>query len=287
MNTPTPNHKPEGAATTNNTAAVSSKVDEARKALLGFRRSIAKWAITAIATPYDSSRLRNMDAQIDDMPGLVHEEQLYLKQFVRTFGKKDRKRPRDRLLRDRATRGLVMEVRKRTAFLGYTWRRMRPHMPMMTAIARVDGVDGDVDAHQSGGDAGRRTARRGGLEGAFGAATAGAAAITAGAGAAGPSGGGAAVEGEARGEGGVESKYRYVSGVGWVGVNGDVHGVNVTPVPPKVVNGDPSALVDLGLDGNTKGEPYVVVPQAGYGGYGQWGDDVAALRALHRGMSWR
>jgi hypothetical protein len=58
-----------------------------------------------------------------------------LKRFVRLFGRKERKRPRDRLLRDRRTKKMVMEVRKQTAFLGYTWRRMRP-LPAFSPEAR-------------------------------------------------------------------------------------------------------------------------------------------------------
>ncbi|KAL2264383.1 hypothetical protein VTK26DRAFT_4851 [Humicola hyalothermophila] len=38
---------------------------------------------------------------------------------------RERKRPRDRLLRDTGTKAVAMEVRRRTAFLGYEWRRMR------------------------------------------------------------------------------------------------------------------------------------------------------------------
>lgn len=103
-----------------------AKAEEARLALRGLRRSVQKWALAAIATPYDNARLRDLDAQIEGLPGLALVERNLLRQFVRAFGRKDRKRPRDRLLRDRNTRGVVMEVRKKTAFLGYTWRRMRP-----------------------------------------------------------------------------------------------------------------------------------------------------------------
>ncbi|KAK9786936.1 putative Protein kinase domain-containing protein [Seiridium cardinale] len=38
-------------------------------------------------------------------------------------GKKERKRPRDVLLRDRQTKETVMGIRKQSAFLGYTWTR--------------------------------------------------------------------------------------------------------------------------------------------------------------------
>ncbi|KAK3498369.1 kinase-like protein [Neurospora crassa] len=97
----------------------------AKQALQGFRRDVEKWALTAIATPYDRNRLHNLDSQIDErFADLASEDREMLKQFVRVYGKKDRKRPRDKLLRDKNTKAVVMDVRKRTAFMGYTWRRM-------------------------------------------------------------------------------------------------------------------------------------------------------------------
>jgi hypothetical protein len=91
-----------------------------------FRRSLQKWAVAAISVPYDSARLHALDSQIEGFPGEDVMEKTRLKSFIRMFGKRDRKRPRDRLLRDKQTKAVVMNVRKRTAFLGYTWRRMRP-----------------------------------------------------------------------------------------------------------------------------------------------------------------
>ncbi|KAK4097916.1 kinase-like protein [Parathielavia hyrcaniae] len=73
-------------------------------------------------------------------------EQVHLREFVKRFcgggggpldsggggggrntsrREKERKRPRDRLLRDEAAKKVSLEVRKRTAFLGYEWTRMR------------------------------------------------------------------------------------------------------------------------------------------------------------------
>jgi hypothetical protein len=48
-----------------------------------------------------------------------------LKGFVKRYGRKEKKRPRDRLLRDRDFAPKVLELRKRGAFLGYTYRRIR------------------------------------------------------------------------------------------------------------------------------------------------------------------
>jgi protein-serine/threonine kinase len=91
----------------------------------GLRDSVQDFAMRSVAQRYDTVRLRNIDAEIHEYPDLTAGQRDFLRQFVRTFGRKERKRPRDRLLRDRKTKHVVMDVRKRTAFLGYTWRRMR------------------------------------------------------------------------------------------------------------------------------------------------------------------
>ncbi|KAK3341155.1 kinase-like protein [Lasiosphaeria hispida] len=180
-----------------------AKAEEARLALRGFRRSVQKWALTAIATPFDTTRLRNIDAQIDGMPGLLPAERTKLRHFVRAFGRKDRKRPRDRLLRDREVRGVVMDVRKKTAFLGYTWRRMRPLTPVEDWDNDEMENDENMEEEASGG-------------------------VLA----------------------GYEDGVRVSEHEGWQGV---------------------------GLDGGAG-------PAAGaYGAFGGWGDDVVAVRALHRG----
>jgi hypothetical protein len=107
-----------------------------------------------VASPYDSTRLKRMDREIDALVGTnsgaisVSAQQPpstpssasaaaitmpyqdinvmlgdQMKAFIRTFGRRERKRPRDRLLRDHRTKATVLEVRKKTAFLGYTFRR--------------------------------------------------------------------------------------------------------------------------------------------------------------------
>ncbi|ETS88029.1 hypothetical protein PFICI_01857 [Pestalotiopsis fici W106-1] len=76
-----------------------------------------------VASPYDSIRLKRIHREIEHMSPDSNEVER-LKLFVRNFGKKERKRPRDRLLRDRQTKGVVLEIRKQSAFLGYTWTRM-------------------------------------------------------------------------------------------------------------------------------------------------------------------
>ncbi|KAH7634907.1 kinase-like domain-containing protein [Sordaria sp. MPI-SDFR-AT-0083] len=147
----------------------------AKQALQGFKRDVQKWALTAIATPYDRNRLHNLDSQIDEkFLDLASEEREMLKQFVRVYGKKDRKRPRDKLLRDKNTKAVVMDVRKRTAFLGYTWRRMNhdsngavrqgleriwPNVGSFVSDGNLRGQDGTINADgvgfgSSGGYAG-------------------------------------------------------------------------------------------------------------------------------------
>lgn len=101
--------------------------EEVKNVLCDFRSSVQHKAIELIATPYDSARLRKIDEDINsNAHKLAPEEMEVLKHFVRLYGRKDRKRPRDLLLRDKDTREIVMDIRKKTAFIGYTWRRMRP-----------------------------------------------------------------------------------------------------------------------------------------------------------------
>lgn len=118
------------AAQGEKTAGISrQKKEEAKLALRGFHPSVQKWALEAIAKPYDSNRLRDLDTKIEGITGIQLAEKNMLKQFLRVFGQKYRRRAQDRLLRDHNTKGLVMEERKKTAFVRYTWRRLRPPGP--------------------------------------------------------------------------------------------------------------------------------------------------------------
>ncbi|TPX11239.1 uncharacterized protein E0L32_001057 [Thyridium curvatum] len=112
-----------------------NRENEMRDALRGFGRSIQRLALGWVAAPYDATRLRNVDQCIDQLLGVGDLDKEVLKQFVRCFGRKERKRPRDRLLRDKGTKGIVLDLRKRHAFLGYTWRRRRasPTLPATSA----------------------------------------------------------------------------------------------------------------------------------------------------------
>ncbi|KAI2470005.1 kinase-like protein [Annulohypoxylon bovei var. microspora] len=82
-----------------------------------------------VSVPYDSAKLKRMDHEIEAMApdvGLCEA----MKAFVRGYGRRERKRPRDRLLRDRNTKGTVLEVRKQTAFMGYPYQRMNESNPL-------------------------------------------------------------------------------------------------------------------------------------------------------------
>ena len=94
------------------------------------RRTLQEIALAAISTPLDPDRAHVLEQYIGNLPGTTPAEREHMREFVRRFGVRreapgrDRKRPRDRLLRDKRTKGVAMEVRRRTAFLGYEWRRM-------------------------------------------------------------------------------------------------------------------------------------------------------------------
>ncbi|OAA49386.1 kinase domain containing protein [Metarhizium rileyi] len=100
--------------------------DHVRWVLRECRPVVQSLAIELIATPYDSARLRSADRRIDRTFGMTPEERKTLKTFIRMYGRQERKRPRDILLRDQSTKATAMDVRRKTAFMGYAWRRMRP-----------------------------------------------------------------------------------------------------------------------------------------------------------------
>ncbi|KAI0432129.1 kinase-like domain-containing protein [Xylaria sp. FL1042] len=158
--------------------------------LAAFPRHVRGILAQFVASPYDSTRLKRMDREINALaaastpipipipnttpPGIAststsisaaqQQQQQQspspaavaayfpesaladqMKAFVRAFGKRERKRPRDRLLRDRRTKATVLEVRKQTAFLGYTFRRA-----MNSADDDDDGDDDDNNNNVSG-----------------------------------------------------------------------------------------------------------------------------------------
>lgn len=110
------------AATSTKRAGRQAQLAEALEA---FHPNIQHAVLSWIAVPYDSLRLRNFELQVDLEPGLRSSERDALKALVRLYGRKEKKRPRDRLLRDPTIRKLVLEERKKTAFLGYDWKRIQ------------------------------------------------------------------------------------------------------------------------------------------------------------------
>ena len=98
--------------------------DDIAGALKKFNRELQTLANGFIERPYDSIKLRKVEKEIDAF-NVPDEQKNYLKEFVKRYGRKEKKRPRDRLLRDRDLASTVLELRKRGAFLGYTYRRIR------------------------------------------------------------------------------------------------------------------------------------------------------------------
>lgn len=103
----------------------------------GIQAAVRSW----LRVPYDSLRLRHFEIQVDEEPGLRATERDTLKALVRLYGKKEKKRPRDRLLRDSATKRAALGLRKKMAFIGYDWKRMQaqtqPQLQALTMRPRV------------------------------------------------------------------------------------------------------------------------------------------------------
>ncbi|KAI8314608.1 Serine/threonine-protein kinase cbk1 [Colletotrichum sp. SAR11_240] len=94
-----------------------------------YREEHVAFVTNAIKQPYDSTRLKQIDRDIDEyFSRLSYDGKNGLKEYVRKYGRKERKRPRDMLLRDPDTKDEVMQLRKQTAFLGYSWRKPRSRL---------------------------------------------------------------------------------------------------------------------------------------------------------------
>lgn len=85
-------------------------------------RHLRSGLVEFINSPYDSQRLNRIDREVEALvPN--HDMQERVKSFVRKFGRKERKRPRDRLLRDKKVKDTVLQIRRESAFLGYSYLR--------------------------------------------------------------------------------------------------------------------------------------------------------------------
>lgn len=118
-------------------AYVQPAIGDIAEALKIFNKDLRMLAAGFIERPYDSLKLRKVEKEIDafDIPT---EQKTFLKEFAKRYGRKEKKRPRDRLLRDRDLAPRVLELRKRGAFLGYTYRRIQSRK---FSIGRADGAE--------------------------------------------------------------------------------------------------------------------------------------------------
>ncbi|KAF5248505.1 hypothetical protein FANTH_5906 [Fusarium anthophilum] len=115
--------------------------EDVKEILFGFDTHVQTKAMELIKIPFDAAKLRSIDRDIDASKELQPNDKATLKQFIRFYGHKERKRPRDMLLRDKDTKKTSLRIRKETAFMGYTWRRMRPGGyidPKVTDMSRMD-----------------------------------------------------------------------------------------------------------------------------------------------------
>lgn len=169
------------------------KQEERLAFLRPLRYPLQSLALTVLATPPPppphqdgvETRLRVLEAYLAQMTlaDATEAERAYLRGFVKRFGagndgkgvgdgggggggegkggqREQRRRPRDKLLRDGRTREVAMEVRRRTAFLGYEWTRMRGEDDDDEGGDGGDDGDGDGVAGEVIGDM-----RGGGLDG--------------------------------------------------------------------------------------------------------------------------
>ncbi|KAI0486053.1 kinase-like protein [Xylaria cf. heliscus] len=123
--------------------------------LASFPRHTRGMLAQFVASPYDSTRLKRMDREINALMAASFTQAALLadqmKAFVRAFGRRERKRPRDRLLRDRKTKATVLRIRKQTAFLGYTFRRaLDADLLMPVSLPPLDGM-ADLGVYVHGG----------------------------------------------------------------------------------------------------------------------------------------
>jgi hypothetical protein len=122
-------------------SGVCLKSEDVKELLFGFDTHVQAKAMELIKIPFDAAKLRSIDRDIDSSKELQPSEKATLKQFIRFYGHKERKRPRDMLLRDKDTKKTSLRIRKETAFMGYTWRRMRPGGyidPKVTEMPNMD-----------------------------------------------------------------------------------------------------------------------------------------------------
>lgn len=75
--------------------------------------------------PYDMNKLEQYWCNIKSLPKFDEVRKQHLQRIIQTFGRKEKKRARDKVLRDSRHAKDILEVRKQLAFKGYSWRRMQ------------------------------------------------------------------------------------------------------------------------------------------------------------------
>lgn len=129
--------------------------EELDAALRCFNREIQILARGYVGSAYDSTKLRRIEREIDGFV-MGEEQKEYLRGFVRAYGRKEKKRPRDRLLRDGEYRQRVLECRKKGAFLGYSWRRIRKSSLRDLNEKQGRGMGGGILGNGGGGFGGAK-----------------------------------------------------------------------------------------------------------------------------------
>ncbi|KAI0446800.1 kinase-like domain-containing protein [Xylaria telfairii] len=160
---PPPPRGPHGGIAPPSTAIRRSpqKMAAMQAQLAAFPRHTRGILAQFVASPYDSTRLKRMDREINALattagsnaptsPSPSSSLADQMKAFVRAFGRRERKRPRDRLLRDRKTKTIVLNIRKQTAFLGYTFRSAMD-VELAPRVSPFDGMPGpSIYLHRGG-----------------------------------------------------------------------------------------------------------------------------------------
>lgn len=121
------------------TSQPPATIEDITDALKPFAPEIQILAAGYVAKPTDSIKIRKIEREIDSF-NVCDEQKDYLKGFVRHYGRKEKKRPRDRCLRDRDIASKVLELRKKGAFLGYTYRRIRYTKSGSGTVRRADSM---------------------------------------------------------------------------------------------------------------------------------------------------
>jgi protein-serine/threonine kinase len=136
---------------------VPPPTEDIAEALKKLNRELQILARGFVERPYDSIKLRKVEKEIEAF-NVSDKQKNYLKEFVKRYGRKEKKRPRDRLLRDRELASKVLELRKRGAFLGYTHKRIRK-TNISIGQAEGSGMDGGIASINLGKRNGRHRAR--------------------------------------------------------------------------------------------------------------------------------